>query len=116
MPYDKRKKRNKYNNKRTKDSVTGIVFDSHKEARHSLRLKDRELNGEISSLKLQVKFSLEVNDCKVCDYVADFTYIDKDDNLVVEDVKSPQTSKNPVFRLKKKLMFAVYGIEIQEIM
>lgn len=112
-----RYRKNKYNNQRT---VVGgypdLVFDSRIEAKHFLRLKEMERSGEITELNLQPKFKLSVNDCKICNYIADFSYRGKDGELVIEDVKSPQTSKNPVFRLKKKLMKAVLNIEVHEIL
>lgn len=112
-------RKSKYRNKKTKiDGYPGIVFDSRKEARHFLRLKEREKRGEINSLKLQPKFKLTVNDVHVCYYIADFSYYtesDEDNLLIVEDVKSPITSRNPVFRLKKKLMKAVWNVEVIEV-
>src|SRR5690606_20173910 len=72
--------------------------------------------GEISNLRLQVKFPILINGVKVCTYIADFGYIDlrKTDVFgsaveVVEDAKGFETE---TFRLKKKLMKAVYGVEI----
>jgi hypothetical protein len=54
-----------------------------------------------------------VNGVTVCTYVGDFRYRDAHtDRLVVEDVKGIAT---PVYRLKRKLMQAVWGIEIQEV-
>jgi len=44
-------------------------------------------------------------------YRADFTYVNEDGQPIVEDVKGFRT---PVYRLKKKLMRALYGIEILE--
>jgi hypothetical protein len=41
--------------------------------------------------------------------VADFTYI-QDEKYIVEDYKGVETA---VFRLKKKLMLAVHGIDIK---
>ncbi len=49
----------------------------------------------------------------ICKYVADFTYVENGQQ-VIEDVKSPITRLNPVFRLKKK-MLAAMGVEIQEV-
>ena len=45
-------------------------------------------------------------------YLADFAYRTKDGTIVVEDVKGAVT---PEFRLKRKLMLHVHGIEVQEI-
>jgi hypothetical protein len=45
-------------------------------------------------------------------YIADFTYFEKDGQQVIEDVKGVRT---PVYRLKKKIIEAEYGIAITEI-
>lgn len=47
-------------------------------------------------------------------YTADFVYKDKDGNLVVEDVKSDVTRKEPDYVLRRKLMLHVHGIRILE--
>ena len=48
---------------------------------------------------------------KVCVYKADFTYLTKSGEPVVEDTKGYVT---PEYRLKKKLMVLAHNIEIQE--
>jgi hypothetical protein len=70
--------------------------------------------GEISELETQKRFGIFVGDQRICAYVADFVY-QRDGKQVVEDVKSDFTRKNPVYRLKKKLLKATLGIEIIEI-
>ena len=49
-----------------------------------------------------------------CAYYADFTYYDKDGREVVEDVKSPAT-RTEQYKIKKKLMLYVHGIQIVEV-
>ncbi len=104
----------KYRNVRTE--VDGIMFDSKREAERYKELHLLQRAGEIRHLETQVKLHLHVNGVHVCDYVADFTYQEFDKNdaprLVVEDVKGYRTD---VYRLKKKLMLACHGIEIQEV-
>jgi hypothetical protein len=73
-----------------------------------------ERAGQISELKLQPVYRIEINGMLVCKYIGDFEYIE-DGHKVVEDVKSPITRKNPVYRLKNKLMQAVHGINIREV-
>lgn len=104
----------KYLNKKTK--VDGITFDSKKEANRYLILKQMEKEGKINSLKRQVPFPLirKSKYGREIRYIADFTYY-LDGWLVVEDVKSPYTRKNPVYRLKKRLMAELYGIVINEV-
>ena len=55
-----------------------------------------------------------INGVKVCTYIADFTY-EELGGVVVEDVKSEFTRKDPVYRLKNKLMKACHGIDIREV-
>ena len=70
--------------------------------------------GEIRNLERQVRFPIVVNGVKVCTYIADHVY-DEMAGRVVEDVKSEFTRKDPVYRLKNKLMKACHGIDIREV-
>ena len=88
----------------------GILFDSKKECRRYSELKILERRGDISGLEVQPEFLIEVNGIKVCKYIADFRYREKG-KIIVEDVKGIRT---PLYRIKKKLMAAVFGIEIKE--
>jgi hypothetical protein len=106
------KRRPKYLNTKTK--LDGYTFDSLKEQRRYLELLMMQKAGEIRDLEVHPKFRLEVEGQKVCTYTADFSYTDLDGNLIVEDVKSEPT-KTPSYRIKKKLMRAVHGIEIREV-
>lgn len=99
---------NKFNNKRTE--VDNITFDSAKEARRYMELKILQATGEISGLELQVTYPFIINKHKVCSYRADFRYKEKGKEIV-EDVKGVRTS---LYRLKKKLMKACYGIDVCE--
>ncbi len=94
-----------------KTTVDGITFASHKEAMRYQQLLLMLHTKQIKDLKLQVKFPIVVNDMKICNYIADFVYIDKDGKTVVEDTKGVRTS---VYSIKKKLIKAIYGIEIFE--
>ena len=106
------KSRLKYNN--VKKEVDGKQFDSTKESKRYLELKSMVERGEISELHEQVKFTFAHNGVKICSYIADFTY-NKDGKEVVEDVKSEMTKKLPVYKMKKKMMVAFFGIEINEV-
>ncbi|WP_315823038.1 DUF1064 domain-containing protein [Paraflavitalea speifideaquila] len=110
----KKEKRSKYNNRKT--MVDGIEFDSVKEAKRYGELKLMQKAGHIGFLELQVSFELKVNDEKICTYIADFVYLDaKTGERIVEDVKSEVTRKIPLYRRKKSLMKAIYGITIKEV-
>jgi len=101
--------RSKYRNKKTR--VGALVFDSKLEAARYVDLKKLEEGGVISGLQCQVPFKIEVNDSLICKYIADFTYLDCDGKKIVEDAKGKRTD---VYMLKKKMMRAILGIEIQE--
>jgi hypothetical protein len=105
-------KPSKYLNKKV--TFDGILFDSQKEADRWGQLKVLERLKQIQGLQRQVIFNFIINDQLVCKYVADFTY-QLNCERVVEDVKSSYTRKLPVYRIKCKLMKAIYGIEIKEI-
>jgi hypothetical protein len=95
-----------------KTEVDGIVFASKREASRYSELKLLEAAGEIFDLKLQPKFPIVVNKQKICTYIADFEYELSDGTKITVDVKGVKT---PVYRLKKKLMKACFGIEITEV-
>ena len=99
----------KYRNEPTE--VDGYKFDSQAEARRYRDLTRLRDSGEISQLVLQPRYPIVINGIKVCDYIADFSYIGSA-GVVVEDVKGIKTA---VYRLKKKLMRAVHGIDITEV-
>lgn len=117
-----RKNGHKYGAKPT--TVDGIRFASKAEARRYGELKLLEKAGEIARLELQPKFDLhiaaKVRGCpqgvrhpsKVCTYIADFSYIDRNGKAVYEDTKGFRT---PVYRLKKKMVEKEYGITITEV-
>ena len=101
----------KYNNKVT--FIDGHRFMSKREAARYVDLKNLERGGIISNLELQPRFPIVINGVKICDYVADFRYYDNERRReVVEDVKGVKT---PEYKLKKKLVLAVLGLEIVEI-
>lgn len=72
-------------------------------------MRQQERAGLIRDLQLQPRFECWVEGIKVCTYSADFQYTDVNTGLpIVEDVKSPITRKDPVYRLKRKLVAALY--------
>ena len=113
----KREKRNKYNNRKTE--IDGITFDSEKEAMRYAELKMLEKNGIITELERQKKFELQPTfyykgaKQRPIYYVCDFFY-KQDDKYIIEDVKSPITKNNAVYKLKKKMML-YRGYEVKEI-
>jgi len=91
-----------------------MMFDSKWEAERYAQLYKLSQAGEIQELERQIRFNIVVNDQKICAYVADFTYYERDENsekkFVVEDAKGVET---PEFKLKKKLMLAANNIDIR---
>ena len=113
------KSKSKYGNQ--KCELDGIKFDSKKEMRRYTQLKSMVNSGDISSLHIHERFNLQhsytdISGKKVdrIDYEADFTYLDSDGKLHIEDVKSKVTAQNSTYKLKKKLM-AGQGYFIEEI-
>lgn len=99
--------------------VDNVRFDSKKEAARHGDLVLLEKAGEIRSLTRQRTFSLEVNKVKICDYRCDFEYFELDRatgvwTWIVEDVKSEVTRKLPAYRYKKRLMLAIWRVNIRE--
>ena len=105
-------KYNKYNPKKTE--FMGYKFDSKWEAERYGQLASMQMAGVVEDLERQVKFDIIVNDHKICKYIADFVYILTHENVkkekIIEDAKGVQTTD---FKIKKKLMKAVFDIEIK---
>lgn len=120
--------RNKYKNHRV--FRYGQWFDSAHEADRYSQLFMLQKAGRISELQTQVPFELiptqrepdtvgerggiKRGKCieKSCVYYADFVYIDKDGNKVVEDAKGVKTE---AYKIKKKLMLYRHGVRIVEV-
>lgn len=101
--------------KNIKTIVNGISFDSKKEAGYYNVLRLKEKAKMIDRFEMQVKYDLVVNGQKIGFYKADFVTFKDGKVLDVIDVKSEMTKKLPVYRLKKKLIKAIYGFDIVEI-
>ena len=111
---------NKYGAKKT--VIEGLKFDSKHEAMRYVELKYAERTGAITDLRTQVAFELipsqKGKDGKVAEravrYISYFTYTDENGNFVVEDAKSKAT-RTDVYRIKRKLMLFMKGIEVKEV-
>jgi len=105
----------KYNAKGRR--IDGIWFASEAEAIRYMQLKEMQDKGLIDKLTTQVNFRCIVSGKLICTYRADFQYMLLDErgnsvDRVVEDVKGMITD---VYRIKKKLVEAVFSFEIKEI-
>ena len=111
-----RLKPHKYGARRT--VVEGITFHSKAEALRYQELRLLEKAGEIRELELQPAYPILVKDRSgravlITVYLADFRYREgRDGVLRVEDVKG---MISPIYKIKKKLVETLYGIEIREI-
>lgn len=116
----------KYGNK--KILMGGNKYDSKKEANRHKELMLLEKANQISNLQVQVPYVLIPSQyenilqpngknkkaCveRACKYIADFVYLDKNNNVIVEDVKGIKTE---VYKIKKKLMLFIHNIKIKEV-
>jgi hypothetical protein len=108
-----KRKRHKYGAVPT--VVDGIRFASKGEAGRyrELKLLEQAQPPKISNLQLQPKFPLVVAGTHICNYIADFRYIDlQTGGEVVEDFKGVRTS---TYRIKKKLTEVLYNFSIREV-
>lgn len=106
-------KRGKYGNEKT--PYKGRMYDSKREAAYAMELdtlmKARSPKERVVKWTPQVRFTIKVKGQKICDYYADFVVEYADGRSAVIDVKGVMTD---VYKLKKKLVKAVHGIDIQE--
>jgi hypothetical protein len=95
-----------------KVTTTDGTFDSQKEHRRWCELKLLQRGGVIRNLEHHVPISIDVNGHHICKYIADFVYFEGDVRIY-EDVKGNAATITDVFRLKRKLIRALYGVEIR---
>lgn len=106
-------RRPKYGNRKV--TIDGLRFDSVAESRRYATLLYLEMAGEIRDLECHPPYRLVVNGVLIGRYTPDFRYVETaSGRTVVEDVKSRPT-KTRDYVLRKKLMKALHGIEIQEV-
>lgn len=110
----------KYGNRKVE--ADGVLFDSQAEYRRYRELRLLQDAGEIDHLVLQPAYvlapavKLNGRTKPAIRYFADFQYVDTaTGKTVTEDVKSPATSANAVYRVKKHLLMTVHGIEVREV-
>ena len=108
---------NKFNAK--KIIIKGIAFDSKKEGLYYLKLlmlkKAKEESQRVVKIELQPRYDIVINRKKIGFYKADFKTAYADKRVEIVDVKGlKKGSAYQLFRLKKKLVEALYDIEIIE--
>ncbi len=103
----------KYLNK--KATYQGRKYDSQKEANHSqmldLQRKATLPAMRVVDIKYQCPYLITINSKKICVYKLDFLVTYADGRVEHHDVKGFAT---PVYKLKKKMVEAFYGIRIIE--
>jgi len=91
-----------------------VYFPSAIEAKRFIDLRLAQDAGTIHELKTHYAFPIELHGKKITTYYADFIYRKTNGDFVVEDVK-PKMFRTDLYKLKKKLVEAVYSIKISEI-
>lgn len=108
---EEKSKKGKYGNRRTE--VSGIWFDSAKEAARYIELRYLLKAGEIKDLELQKEYELNEGGTHGLKYIADFEYTEvRTGERITEDVKGFRTV---VYKKKRKLMLKVWGIKVREL-
>jgi protein associated with RNAse G/E len=107
-------KASKLRNKRT--LFDGVWYHSKKEAKYAQDLRMLQQAGVVSLIESQVKYPLEVNGLLICRYILDFRVTYADGRVEHIDVKGQKNGvPYALFTLKKKLMHAIYGIQVIEV-
>lgn len=108
--------RSKFNAEKT--VADGITFDSRKEAKRYVELRDLERAGKIQRLRRQVRyelipaFNVGGKHYRPTSYVADFVYTDCGTGKeIIEDCKGYRTD---IYRLKSKMFAHKFGVVILE--
>jgi len=98
----------------------GKVYDSKAEMSYRRHLEKMALHNapELKVVKIeeQVAYEIIINEVKICNYYLDFKVTYGDGRVSYVDVKGySKGNAYAIFRLKKKLVFAVHGIIITEV-
>lgn len=93
--------------------LDGFTFDSKREAAVYAGLNVRVKAREIVQLQVHPKFEIKINGDLIANYTADFSFKELDGRYRVIDVKSEPTAKRRDFVLIRKLMAAVYRIDVE---
>ena len=105
-------RKTKYNNKKT--IVDGIKFDSAREAKRWGELKILLKAERIRDLKRQITFNIRADGQHICRYRADFVYSEYAAGKWTEVVEDSKGCRTDVYKLKRKLLRVLHGIDIRE--
>ena len=92
--------------------IDDIKFPSQHEADYYGKLKLLIKSGDVISFKRQVIYPFILNGIKIGSYRSDFDVIWAKSGLKVTDAKGFRTE---MYKWKKKMMLAFYGIVIKEV-
>jgi hypothetical protein len=109
-----RQKHSKFGNRPTR-CRQAMIHHSGLEAARCDELHAMQDGGLIRELEAhpQPRYDLVVNEVSVTRYLPDFRYVDAETGEpIVEDVKGVRTRE---YEIKKRLMLACHGVEIQEV-
>jgi len=111
-----KKKPSKYRNIKVQDEER--KFDSKKELAYAKELDLLVASGEVEWYERQLPFPIKINEQKITTYILDFQVAYANGTMEYVDVKGFDKRKQkfittPVFKLKKKLVEAVYGIKLK---
>lgn len=105
-----------------KTTVDNMTFDSKHEAAIYGVYKALQQRGQISKLQCHPTFTFIVQGLPIAKYTPDFSYHDEKDRLHIIDAKGFRKSKKTgkllprvdrEFHIKKKLMQACFGLEVE---
>lgn len=111
------KKQSKY--RAIKSTYNGVVFHSKKEMGYAVKLdllkKSTKESERVLNYQIQVPFPVVVNNFKICTYILDFVVNYSDGRTEHVDIKGYKKGvAYSYFRIKKKLVEALYKITILE--
>lgn len=97
----------------------GRKYDSRKEAGYAKLLDTlkhaKDPKDRVHYWEPQLKLRIEVEGEHICDYIADFFVEYANGRREYIDVKGGEATKTAVYKIKKKLVKALYDIDIVEV-
>lgn len=112
-----KKRTSKYGVSKKEDrAYNGKVYDSKLEMRYRQHLelltKATNEKDRVVEIAEQVPYDCYIKDKKICTYRMDFEVIYANNRVEYIDCKGVKTA---IYRIKKKLVEAIFGIEIKEV-
>ncbi len=111
-----KKKRGRYKvvppERRTMD---GVVFDSEAEMKRFADLQMLERAGEISDLRRQISYDIEINGQHFCTYTSDHEYLDKTGTPIIEEFKTEFSKREQAYSLRRRAFELYHNLKVTEI-